>query len=233
MSGWQRFWIGGGGALLPLLVTLLAVDISGIIDHAAQYTVGTYVGVGLRYIILFALGGIIAALNSDEQKPIKLVQLGIAAPALVASYVNAQTANANPPPPKPAAPVQTPGTTGFLNFVSPANATEQNGSERRPIVLAGGFFADVLQGLSTPLSGIGKESVRPQSDTLQHAINQATQSAAQAERAAKQAEAAAKKAAADQSIEAIEAAKTSSAEAVTAASKAKTDLEILKTTTQK
>jgi hypothetical protein len=90
MTSSTRFWIGGGGAMLPLLVTLLAVDLGPLIDHPSALSIGTYVGAAIRYIVLFAIGGIVAALNSDEVQPVKLVQLGIAAPALISTYVNAQ-----------------------------------------------------------------------------------------------------------------------------------------------
>src|SRR5277367_3721758 len=92
MTPWQRFWIGGGGALLPVIATLLALDLGSMIDHYKDYTVGAYVGTTIRYALLFVLGGAVASLNYDEVQPIKLVQLGIAAPALVASYVNAAQA---------------------------------------------------------------------------------------------------------------------------------------------
>ena len=72
MTTSNRFWIGGGGALLPLLVTLLAVDLAPLIDNAPHLTIGTYVGAAIRYLLLFAIGGVVAALNSDEIQPIKL-----------------------------------------------------------------------------------------------------------------------------------------------------------------
>ena len=116
MTHWRRFWIGGGGALLPLLVTLLAVDLAYIIDYYRDYTFGTYVGTALRYVLLFAAGGAVAALNTDEINPIKLVQIGIAAPALIASYVNAQ--------PSRVASLPDHSSIAVLSFISPVNAME-------------------------------------------------------------------------------------------------------------
>src|SRR5215213_3012020 len=139
MSNTRRFWIGGAGALLPLLVTLLAVDLANIIDHYRDYSFGTYVGTSLRYLALFGLGGVVAALNSDEIQPIKLVQLGIAAPALIASYVNAQ-------PPK----IQTVQHLPLVNsqlslaFVGSAYAGDAAPERVRTYQMAG-FFSDVAQ----------------------------------------------------------------------------------------
>jgi len=137
MTGWHRFGIGGTGALLPVLVSLLAVDLAYIIDHFREYTLGIYVGTALRYMLLFILGGVVAALNSDERKPIKLVQLGIAAPALVASYMNAQVA-----------PRQVKAES--IGFISVANAKDAKRSVEAAIVLAGNadrFIRDLGTGL--------------------------------------------------------------------------------------
>jgi hypothetical protein len=147
MTTWHRFVIGGAGALLPVLATLLAVDLAYVIDHFRDYTLGIYVGTGLRYLLLATLGGAVAALNSDEKKPIKLVQLGIAAPALIASYVNAQ------PPPK-----QFKAET-HLGFISVANAMHAKRSADATIVLAAEFKKNsksppsFLEDLATGLKG--------------------------------------------------------------------------------
>jgi hypothetical protein len=132
MTYWTRFWIGGGGALLPLLVTLLAVDIGPLIDKAPHLTIGTYVGAAIRYLVLFTLGGIVAALNSDEVQPIKLVQLGIAAPALISTYVNAQSLK---PPPAQTAAVQS--RMFSLDVISSAHAADARARDEGRILTAG------------------------------------------------------------------------------------------------
>ena len=40
MSGLKRFWIGGSGALLPLLITLIGADLAVMIDQHDQLTPG-------------------------------------------------------------------------------------------------------------------------------------------------------------------------------------------------
>lgn len=143
MTPWKRFWIGGGGALLPLLVTLLAVDISQLVDGRASLTLGVYIGAVLRYLVLFILGGIVAWLNSDEDKPIKLVQLGIGAPAIISSLINAA------PPANRTASLER--HIGFA-LISTAHASEADGASQAPpgIQLAG-LFNDVVKGATRSL----------------------------------------------------------------------------------
>jgi len=88
MSKTSVFLLGALGGLLPILVSLVTVDLAPIIDHASSLTLGNYVGYAIRVVVLLILGGTIAALNKDVQQPLTLVQLGIAAPALVTSYIN-------------------------------------------------------------------------------------------------------------------------------------------------
>lgn len=64
---------------------------------------------------LLVIGGLIAALNSGVQQPLALVQLGVAAAALVTSFIN------NPVPAKPAS------AHSPMAIVSPALAAEQGG----------------------------------------------------------------------------------------------------------
>jgi hypothetical protein len=141
MTSSTRFWIGGGGALLPLLVTLLAVDLGALIDNAPHISFGTCVGAAIRYLVLFTIGGVVAALNSDEVQPIKLVQLGIAAPALISTYVNAQP----PKPPTQAAAAQV--RMFSLGVVSSAHAAGIGAGEDRPILMAD-FFSVVLRAVA-------------------------------------------------------------------------------------
>lgn|GEM_PF-4816766 len=132
--------------MLPLLVTLLAVDLAPLIDNPTHFTIGTYVGAAIRYIVLFAVGGIVAALNSDEVRPIKLVQLGIAAPALISTYVNAQQ-------PKPPATQTAAVHSGMLSLdlISRAYAADTGNRSNRPIVVAG-FLSDVIRSATAPLA---------------------------------------------------------------------------------
>ena len=153
MTPWKRFWIGGGGALLPLLVTLLAVDISQIVDSRTSITLGVYIGAILRYLVLFILGGIVAWLNSDEDKPFKLVQLGIGAPAILSSLINAA------PPVK-----QTAFLERHIDFalIATAHARETDGASQVPqgIQLAG-LVGDVFKGATRSLPNAAAQSNAP------------------------------------------------------------------------
>jgi len=229
---WRRFWIGGGGALLPLLVTLLAVDLANIIDHFRDYTVGTYVGTGLRYCVLFALGGIVAALNSDEMQPIKLVQLGIAAPALIASYVNAQPAKMPPDQTRPAT-VQTKPIS--LDFISSAYAFEETPTLNRSVMMAG-FLSDVVQSATRPLPNLNQPNLSqpntsvpqvPDRAAIDRAIDDARQSAARAAAAAEKAAADAAKLNQESSAATISAVQQSANDSLTASQKATSDVKAL------
>jgi|GEM_PF-5888253 len=137
-----RFAIGGLGGLLPIIAGLITVDLavfSALIDRQ-DFTLGICVGYAVRVLCLFVLGGIIAALNSEVTNPMSLVQIGIAAPALVTSYLNGAALVRSTDQNRAA-----PETTSISHlFISPAHAQE---GAAREIRLAGGFFGDVLDGL--------------------------------------------------------------------------------------
>ena len=234
MTHMRRFWIGGGGALLPLLVTLLALDLTSIIDNAGSYSVGTYVGTGLRYAVLFALGGIVATLNYDEKKPIKLVQLGIAAPALIASYMNAQA---------PAAPARNTSVPAVVrvadfSFVSSAHAGEILDRSEQPIFVAD-FFRDVFRAATRPLPAqdTAKQEAAKQEAAKQEIIvdrRQIQQAIEDVKKSAERTAAAAEKAATDTALavkesspEALAAALESAAKASTAAQNTESNTKVL------
>ena len=146
MSKLATFSLGGLGGILPILVGLITVDIASIVDHHNEFTVGVYVGYGVRVLVLIALGGIIAVLNKGVSEPLTLVQLGVAAPALITSYINSAPVAAAPKPP-----------LASISIISPAYAEES--MTDRPIQLAGGFFADVVQGAGTRLDAIPQRGV--------------------------------------------------------------------------
>lgn len=87
MTKLGRFIFGGLGGLLPLIASLVAVDLTAIaklVDNHAL-TEGLCVGYATRIIGLVVLGGVMALLNEEVKTPLSLVQIGIAAPALVTS----------------------------------------------------------------------------------------------------------------------------------------------------
>lgn len=141
MTPKKRFFLGGGGALMPVLVSLLTIDIGAALASDSSLTTGNIVGLGIRYIILFAIGGIVAYLHEEESKPFKLFQLGMAAPALITSLITSQgiASNANHPAHNNAA-------LGEISIIKSAYAEEEIKPDQ--IILAGGFLGEVLDGVS-------------------------------------------------------------------------------------
>ena len=136
MSRTGAFFLGALGGLLPILVSLLTVDLAPIIDKYSALTTGNCVGYAVRVGVLLLLGGIMALLNSEVKQPFALVQLGIAAPALVTSFING-------------APVKLPSTDrASFSIISVANAQDKVSPNVR---LAGGFFSDLSSGFGTRL----------------------------------------------------------------------------------
>jgi hypothetical protein len=146
MSGSQRFAIGGLGGLLPMIVSLLSFDLASVIDNLDTFTTGIYIGYLIKLIALIALGGIVAALNSDSATPWTLVQLGIAAPALITAYING--AGVSGPTNKAGQP------SSSIPVISSAYAAEA--SDHVPIVSVG-FLGDVIRGATVPLPKIQQE----------------------------------------------------------------------------
>ncbi len=81
----EKVVIGGLGALTPLILHLLVVDLQGWWLTLAPFVV---VGAILRVLALCYLGGIVAYLHRDENNPIKLFELGIVAPALITGLLH-------------------------------------------------------------------------------------------------------------------------------------------------
>jgi len=142
MSRIVRFGFGGLGGLLPILASLAAVDLTvfaSLIDKH-MITEGLCVGYAVRVIVWFALGGIVASLNSEVRNPWALVQIGIAAPALVTSYLSG------------AAIAKTQGVSPSvsLSLIAPAYAGDLD--VQHQITVADGFFNEVWKGLTPGLS---------------------------------------------------------------------------------
>ena len=142
MSNVQRFAIGGLGGLLPIIVSLLSYDLTSVIDHIDLLNPGVYVGSLLKVIIWFGLGGILAVFTDASTKPVTLLWTGIAAPALITSYINGSYV------PGPI------GQTSHSAAVSSAYAAEA--SSQIPIVRVD-FVGDVVKGITTPLPKIQRE----------------------------------------------------------------------------
>ena len=48
MTPRKRFLIGGGGALMPVLVSFLAIDIGAALSNETTFTTANMVGIGIR-----------------------------------------------------------------------------------------------------------------------------------------------------------------------------------------
>ena len=92
MTTVRRGLLGGVGALLPVSVSLLAVDLPKTFE---QTSVLVLLGWVLKAGVLFFLGALVAGLHRDERSPIKLLELGVVAPALITTLVNGAQVDRN------------------------------------------------------------------------------------------------------------------------------------------
>ncbi len=81
----ERILIGGIGAIAPVLLSLMVIDLKTLLLSLTAVTVISYL---LRAIVLFAVGALVAWLHKSERDQFKLFQLGMAAPALVLTGLN-------------------------------------------------------------------------------------------------------------------------------------------------
>ena len=86
MKTYKKILIGGLGALTPIIMNLLAIDLEVLFLNLTLFAVLGYL---IRVIILFYLGGMTAFLHKDEDSPVKIFELGIVAPALITALINA------------------------------------------------------------------------------------------------------------------------------------------------
>lgn len=86
MKTYKKLFIGGLGALTPIIMNLLVIDLEVLLVNLTFYSV---LGYSIRVIVLFYLGGLIAFLHKDEINPVKIFELGIVAPALITALLNA------------------------------------------------------------------------------------------------------------------------------------------------
>lgn len=141
MTAYRRFLLGGGGALMPVFISLLAIDIGAVLSE--QMSIGNLIGFFIRYMILFIVGGVVAYLHEDEAKPFRLFELGIAAPALITSLVAAQGIEGNTNQ-------STSLSTVFnISIISSAYAeTETAKDVPKKIIVVAWKLSDVVDGIS-------------------------------------------------------------------------------------
>jgi hypothetical protein len=100
LSARDRILLGGLGALTPILLNFLVLDVEKVF---AKVTLIVCVGYAARIVLLFYLGGVVAYLHKTERSAFKLFELGIVAPALLTTMMNgfnAARAEATAPPPQ-------------------------------------------------------------------------------------------------------------------------------------
>ncbi len=86
----QRILLGAAGGITPYLITLLSIDFKSVIGG---YELLDWVGLVVRCVILMFLGSLVAYLHKKETEQFKVFQLGIAAPALLATFINGNAGN--------------------------------------------------------------------------------------------------------------------------------------------
>jgi hypothetical protein len=79
-----RLLIGALGAATPLAINLVVVDYLAL----ASPTALTVLGYGIRVTALVVLGVLVVLRNLDEERPARIFQLGLAAPALITALLN-------------------------------------------------------------------------------------------------------------------------------------------------
>lgn len=107
LTNHTKILIGGVGALTPIVLNLVVVDLKTTLT---DITVLVLLGYLLRVIVLFYLGGLVAYFHKGEKSALKLFELGIVAPALITALMNGTTnvphVQASNTPPAPAAAVR-------------------------------------------------------------------------------------------------------------------------------
>lgn len=152
MTRKEVFFFGAVGGVLPILVSILSIDLSPIIDHPDSLTLGNYIGFGLRVVALIVAGGVVALMNSNVKTPltpVTLVQLGVTAPALLTSFINAGG------PGKEANAALSRHAGAPFAIVSVANAAEVSPQNRIQIAQSS-VFKDIGAGFSTRLDSVSR-----------------------------------------------------------------------------
>lgn len=124
MTTVKKIFIGGLGALTPIILNLMVIDLEVLLVKVTFFAVLGYV---IRVIVLFYLGGLIAFLHKDETSPVKIFELGIVAPALITAMLNAGQIHV--PKPKVEASSKPIGSTFFSSAVYAQEATPTDSTQ--------------------------------------------------------------------------------------------------------
>ena len=91
MTKRERILIGGVGGLVPVLMFLITGDFDRFFSH---FALGVLCGYLVRATVLFFIGGFVANLYQEETQRIKVFQLGLGAPAMIAGFLAVSPAKA-------------------------------------------------------------------------------------------------------------------------------------------
>jgi hypothetical protein len=91
LTTFRKCLFGGLGALTPIVISLLTLDLNTSLKNIT-FIVGF--GYLVKVSVLFYVGGMVAYLHKEEKNPLKLFELGIVAPALILGVLNG-TANSS------------------------------------------------------------------------------------------------------------------------------------------
>jgi hypothetical protein len=125
----RRFVIGGLGSLLPSVLTFLALDAVAILPTVTGWVV---VGVLLKGLGYFVVGGFWAGVHSGERNPRTLAQLGMLAPVMIATLISGNVAKAAP----------------LASFVSVAHAQVEEAELPQPFTLPESRSEQVWRGFT-------------------------------------------------------------------------------------
>ena len=133
MTGRERFFAGILGALMPICAIVLTIDLNNIFSENSGISTGNLIGIAIQFTIFLFVGGTVAYMHSDEVKAYKLFQIGMATPALLASFTTSNGLNSaiSSGPVEVVAPVviesAPSGETSFnLGLISSAHASSDN-----------------------------------------------------------------------------------------------------------
>jgi hypothetical protein len=84
----SKILIGGLGALTPIILNLLVVDLNTTFATVTALVVLAYL---IRVGVLFCIGGAMAYFHKNEKNALKLFEIGIVAPALLTALMNGTT----------------------------------------------------------------------------------------------------------------------------------------------
>lgn len=155
MTSKKRFMVGGGGALMPVLISILAIDISAVLGSDSSLNALNIFGIFIRYLVLFVIGGVVAYLHEEEASTFKLFELGIAAPALLTSLISAQGI------------ITDPNQDQSISFFDNISIISSAYAGTEPKIAKKSYLKDVFQGITGQAYGNKNKSSQPKTKTIQ------------------------------------------------------------------